>query len=240
MRIEPAPSDAERRADEPGRRPPRRCRRWSRRGRCWTSHGLRVDAEGGRLGERPQRQLGHVRLADDHRARLAQAAHHLGVRLRGLAVGVGAARRHLARHVDVVLDRDRHAQQRPLRRRPRRRASAWSASSSARSANTTRNAFSRASQRAIRSRYSSTSSREETSPAAISSRLLGDPGEGEVGGVHRRGNLLKAAPRSGAPQRPEGARSRWDGSSTARARGGASRCPIRSPSRPTTSSAAAG
>ena len=44
------------------------------------------------------------------------AAHDLRVRARGLAVGVRAERRHLAGHVDVVLDRDRHAQQRALGR----------------------------------------------------------------------------------------------------------------------------
>ncbi len=109
------------------RRPPPRCRRWSRRARAGRSHGLRVTPNVARLGERPQRQLGHVGLADDHRARLAQAAHDLGVRARGLAVGVGAERGHLAGDVDVVLDRDRHAQQRALaapapraRRRPGR------------------------------------------------------------------------------------------------------------------------
>ena len=60
------------------------------------------------------RQLGHVGLADDHRAGLAQAAHHLGVGGSRLVDRVRAPRRQLAGHVDVVLDGDRHAEQRAL------------------------------------------------------------------------------------------------------------------------------
>ena len=59
-------------------------------------------------------QLGHVRLADHDRPRGARAAHDLRVLARGLAVGVRAERAHLAGHVEFVLHRDRHAQQRAL------------------------------------------------------------------------------------------------------------------------------
>ena len=45
------------------------------------------------------------------RARRAQPAHHLGVVGLGGPVGAGAVRRDLTRDVDVVLDRDRHAEQ---------------------------------------------------------------------------------------------------------------------------------
>ena len=69
-------------------------------------------AEGRGLGERRDLELGDAGLADDHGAGRAQPAHDLGV-LRGrLAERVGAARGHLARDVGVVLDRDRHAEQR--------------------------------------------------------------------------------------------------------------------------------
>ncbi len=51
-------------------------------------------------------------LADDHRAGRAQPPHDLGVLARGVAECVGAARGDLARDVRVVLDRDRHAEQR--------------------------------------------------------------------------------------------------------------------------------
>ena len=82
--------------------------------RVLTVPGVARHAEGGRLGERPDRQLGDVRLADHHRPRGAQAAHQLGVRLLRAAVRVGAEGRHLARHVDVVLDCDRDYAQRPF------------------------------------------------------------------------------------------------------------------------------
>ena len=69
------------------------------------------------LGERPQHHLGHRGLADDDCARLAQPPHHLGVVCVGGPVGRAAVRRHLAGDVDVVLDGDRHAEQRqPLTR----------------------------------------------------------------------------------------------------------------------------
>jgi hypothetical protein len=70
-------------------------------------------AEGLRLGELgPQRELGHVRLADDDRAGGAQTAHGLAVRGRRLGHEAGPVGRQLAGDVHVVLDRDRHAEQR--------------------------------------------------------------------------------------------------------------------------------
>ena len=113
IRIEPRAVGAERRADQPGRhRRPAAAARSA--GRALGVPRVARRAERGRLGERPEGQLGHVRLADDHRARLAQAADDLGVGACRVAVGVRAERRHLAGDVDVVLDGDRHPQQRPL------------------------------------------------------------------------------------------------------------------------------
>jgi hypothetical protein len=55
-----------------------------------------------------------MRLADHDRARGAETAHHRGVTRRRRAEGVGADRRDLTADVGVVLDRHRHAEQRPL------------------------------------------------------------------------------------------------------------------------------
>ena len=116
-------------------------------------------AERRALGERaPQRELRQVRLADDDRARRAQARHDRRVARRPAPHRGGAERRDLARDVRVVLDRDRHAAQRPVRQRPLRLGQA-------RSARTTRKAFSSGSRRSMRSRHASTSSRGVTSPA---------------------------------------------------------------------------
>ncbi len=57
---------------------------------------------------------GSVRLADHDRARLAQASHDLAVGPGRLVEAVGAVGGDVAGHVDAVLDRDRHAEQRPL------------------------------------------------------------------------------------------------------------------------------
>ncbi len=66
-----------------------------------------------RLGERPHHQLGNVRLADDHRAGHAQPPDHLAVgRCRLVPGRVRAVARGVAGEVRVVLDRDRHAEQR--------------------------------------------------------------------------------------------------------------------------------
>ena len=69
-------------------------------------------AERERLGRRERLQLRHVRLAEHHRAGVAQPAHDLRVLRRRTAVGERAVRRDLARDVGVVLDRDRDAVER--------------------------------------------------------------------------------------------------------------------------------
>ena len=69
-------------------------------------------AERGPLGERPDRHLRDVRLAEHDRARGAQALDDLRVRRHRPAVRRGSPRGDLAGDVDVVLDRDRHAEQR--------------------------------------------------------------------------------------------------------------------------------
>ena len=106
------------------------------------------------FGERPQHHLGHRGLADDDCARRAQPPHHLGVVGLGGPVGGGAVCRHLAGDVDVVLDRDRHAEQRqPLTRvEPGLRRGRLLAARS-RPARRGRPAV-RGSSRAMRSRYS--------------------------------------------------------------------------------------
>ncbi len=63
-----------------------------------------------RLGEVPLAHLGRVGLADHDRARLADAAHRLGVAHRG-PTAAAAERGRVAAEVDVVLDRDRHSEQ---------------------------------------------------------------------------------------------------------------------------------
>ena len=66
------------------------------------------------LGGADDRQLGHVRLADDHRPGRPQALDDLAVARGRTAERGGAVRRDLAGHVLVVLDGDGHAQQRAL------------------------------------------------------------------------------------------------------------------------------
>ena len=77
-------------------------------------HGLRGGAERDGLGERPDRQLRHVRLADDDRAGLAQPRDDVGVDGPRAGVRRAAPARRLAGDVGVVLDRDRDAEQRAL------------------------------------------------------------------------------------------------------------------------------
>ena len=66
------------------------------------------------LGERPQSELGHRGLADEHRSGVAQPPDHLGVRGRRRVEGAGSTTRDLAFEVKLVLDRDRYAEQRAL------------------------------------------------------------------------------------------------------------------------------
>ena len=113
MRIEPAPSDpsaapaspaATAAADPPDEPPGVRC----------GSHGLRVTPNVGDSVHGVIVISGHVRLADDHRSGRAQPADDLGVRRDRPAVRVAAVGGRLAGDVAVVLDRHRHAEQRPL------------------------------------------------------------------------------------------------------------------------------
>ncbi len=112
MRIEPRPSDPRRSRHARGHGRAG-CRPTSRRRPFdvpWVARG----AEGDRLGERPDRQLRHVRLAEHDRPRVAQPPHHLGVLAARAAVRRGAPGGRLTADVDVVLDRDRHAEHQAL------------------------------------------------------------------------------------------------------------------------------
>ena len=75
------------------RPPPRRCRCCARRVRGVPRVAGRSEAD--RLGERPDHQLQHRGLPDDHRARRPQPPHHLGVLRRRRSVGTAAIGRHL-------------------------------------------------------------------------------------------------------------------------------------------------
>ena len=82
MRIEPAPSvawPAARQAGRDGRRAA--AARAARRGA--RSHGLRVTPNAGSLGGPHDRQLGQVRLAEDHAPGGTQPAHQLAVPVAG-------------------------------------------------------------------------------------------------------------------------------------------------------------
>ena len=83
-------------------------------GVCSRDHGLRVCPKRRPAGERPLTQLAGVGLADDDRARGPQPAHDFGVLGAGRIVPAGAEPGRHARDVDVVLDRDRDAEQRKL------------------------------------------------------------------------------------------------------------------------------
>src|SRR5829696_2833389 len=71
-------------------------------------------APGRALREAVDRQLRQVGLAEDRRAGVAEASHDQAVLGRRLAVGSGAMRGHLTGVIDVVLDRDRYAEQRGI------------------------------------------------------------------------------------------------------------------------------
>ena len=111
------------------RRPPRRPSRRSSRPACGpATHGLRVAPNVERLGERADRQLGHVRLADDDRARRRAAARTTSAsRWRGPPCGSGpSAVTSPATSVSSLIATGTPSSG---RRSPApRRASAWSAS----------------------------------------------------------------------------------------------------------------
>ena len=133
MRIEPAPSAASAAGDEPGGDRGRRAAARAA-GRAVGVPRVARHAPGDRLGERPQPELGHRRLADDDRARRRAAAYDLGVGGRRV-VTIAPVPRLVTSPADVhlVLDGDRHARAAAVSPAARRR-SAWSASVSARSA----------------------------------------------------------------------------------------------------------
>ena len=128
---------ADARAGPGRRRPPPPCRPTSRRASCVGSHGLRVMPVSGRVGLALAAELRRRRLADQHRAGLAQARRRRRVDVPGLVGidGAAAAQRRPARGQDQVLDRHRHAVERAARARraasgprsPRADASASSA-----------------------------------------------------------------------------------------------------------------
>ena len=184
---------AERRADEAGRD-----RRGAPAARA-AGGALQIPrvarrAVGERLGERPQRQLRDVRLADHDRSGLAQQAHHLGVGGRGLVVGVCPVRGQLARHVDVVLHRDRHAEQRALAAgcAPRVRLTGFQARAlgedDAERVQVSVVAFDPAEVDLDELRGGDLTRRDQL-------RLTCDSGVGELVGVHLAGNLVETAAR---------------------------------------------
>ena len=126
-------------------------------------HGLRVAPKRVVLGDRPQPELGRVRLADDDRARLPQPAH-----VRAVVVGDPVAEGGTDPCVvgspsvggEQVLDADRHAAQ-----RPRVAGADRSASASARSSQRATIAPSAGFRRSVAASAASTSSRADSSPA---------------------------------------------------------------------------
>ena len=169
IRIEPAPSEPSAAPTRPAATaaalppldpPGARCR----------SHGLRVAPKVAVSVNGHSVISGTVGLADDERTRLAQPADDLGVRASRPADGVGSVRCQLAGHVDVVLDRDRHPEQRAgsAPARPARVRLVGFEQYALGEHDAERVQPRRQGARSAR-RQASTSSREETSPAAISS-----------------------------------------------------------------------
>ncbi len=72
------------------------------------------DAERRTLGLAHDRQLGQIRLAEDHRTCGAQPANQLPVTGGRFGIGRRTPRRDLAREILAVLDGDRHAEERAL------------------------------------------------------------------------------------------------------------------------------
>ena len=205
MRIEPAPSEPSAAPTRPGGDRGAAAAAGAAGGALQIP-GVARGAERGCLGERPDAQLGHVGLADHDRAGLAQAAHDLGV---GARPGRRARWCRSAVTSPATSMSSLTAIGTPSSGRPPpapRRASAWSASISARSAKTTRKRS--AARRSARSASGTARPARvrSTSPAAISAAWLGDAGECEIGGIHC---LESSAVR---PWRPCG-RSTWLGGS---------------------------
>ena len=127
--------------------------------------GYASRAEGRGLGERPDRHLRDVRLAEDDRPSLAQAAHNLGVAVLLGTVCRCTPRGHLASYIDVILDGDWDTEKRkPLT--GVQTTLGLDRLSATPSPHTTRYALSDPSRRAMRSRYNPTRLGAVISPAA--------------------------------------------------------------------------
>ena len=252
LRRPPAPP---RRGPPP---PPPRCRRSSRRACARGSTGCASRPTWATRSTGTAHSSGTLRLADHDRARPRAARRTTSASCaRRLAVGVRAERRQLAGHVDVVLDRDRNAEQRPLARPPApARVGLVGLQPRALGEHDAKRVQLPGRSRAIRSRYSSTSSREETSPAAISSACRAMPAyasstasmPGNLVDRRRRahepppgGRAVRRGPRAVHVSATRGRHSSTmaQGNRSCTGKGGAP-CPIPSPSKPTTSSSAAG
>ena len=77
--------------------------------------GIASGAEGRGLGEVPLADLGRLGLADDDRPGPTQSPHQLGVGAAGGDLAAATERGGVAGEVDIVLDRNRHAEQRCAR-----------------------------------------------------------------------------------------------------------------------------
>ena len=175
------------------RRPRRRCRRSSRPA-CARVPRVAGHAPGLRLGEAADRELGKVVLpritAPAARRRGRPSARR---RSAGLVEGGGAERGDLARDVDVVLDRDRHAAA-AAPRRPRARRVGRVGLGERRSASTTRrrSAAGRGA-RSARGRARPARARRPR-PARISSAWRAMPANASSVAVHAAASLSRERP----------------------------------------------
>ena len=145
-------------------------------GRARRVPGVAGDPAGDRLGVGERAELRHRRLADDHGARLAQPADHLGVGGGRRGVGLPAEGGDGAGDVELLLDRDRYAVQRVPALRRRRAARRGRRPRPGRaSASTCENAFRAGSATAIRSRAASTTSRAVNAPLVVSRAVSATP-----------------------------------------------------------------
>ena len=197
MRIEPAPSvpsaaaasPAATAAPEPPLEPP---------GRAGEIPRVARRAERERLRHRQRLELRHVRLAQRHGARGAQPADDLGVGGDRSAVGERAAGGDLARHVGVVLDRDRHAVER------RGVVAAPAIGGVGRGERLVGEHHAIGVQRGIEPldplqvQLGQLARRHLAVPDQLG--LAGEPGEGEIGGVHG-GDPSDSVPPHGRPER---------------------------------------
>ena len=187
MRIEPPPSEPRRDADR-ARRPRRRPSRRSSRPACGpASHGLRVapnasDSVNGQIVSSGTCVLPMTIAPASRSARTTSAS-----RSARAAVRQRAPRGDLAGDVGVVLDRHRHAEQRPPIARPAARVGLVGLGQARGAASTTRNALSCGIDLpdALERRLDQLARRDLA--GGHQARLLGGAGEAEVGGVHGAG-----------------------------------------------------